>query len=30
MTIVTTVVFHSMRADDGSAVSQHKAILPAG
>jgi len=30
MTIVTTVVFHGLRANDGSAVSQHKAILPAG
>jgi len=28
MTIVTTIVFHGLRADDGSAVSQHKAILP--
>jgi len=30
MTIVTTIVFHGLRTDDGSAVSQHKAILPAG
>jgi EmrB/QacA subfamily drug resistance transporter len=30
MTIVSTVVFGGLRADDGSAVSQHKAILPAG
>ena len=30
MTILTTVVFNGLRADDGSAVSQHKAILPTG
>jgi EmrB/QacA subfamily drug resistance transporter len=30
MTIVSTFVFGGLRADDGSAVSQHKAILPAG
>ena len=30
LTIVTTVVFVGLRADDGSAVSQHKGILPAG
>jgi EmrB/QacA subfamily drug resistance transporter len=30
MTIVSALVFRSLKADDGSAVSQHKAILPAG
>jgi EmrB/QacA subfamily drug resistance transporter len=30
MTIVATIVFYGLRSDDGSAVSQHKAILPAG
>lgn len=30
MTIVTTAVFYGLRANDGSAVSRHKAILPAG
>jgi hypothetical protein len=30
MTIISALVFSSLRSDDGSAVSQHKAILPAG
>jgi EmrB/QacA subfamily drug resistance transporter len=30
MTIVSALVFSSLKGDDGSAVSQHKAILPAG
>ncbi len=29
ITIVATTVFFGLRADDGSAVSQHKAVLPA-
>ena len=29
-TIASTLVFRSLQSDDGSAVSQHKAILPAG
>jgi len=30
MTIVSTAVFSRLKADDGAAVSQHKAVLPAG
>ncbi len=30
MTIVSAIVFRELRSDDGSSVSQHKAILPAG
>ena len=30
MTIVSTAVFGRLRGDDGNAVSQHKAVLPAG
>jgi len=30
MTIVSTVVFGRLRSDDGAAVSQRKAVLPAG
>jgi hypothetical protein len=30
LTIVSTLVFRELRADDGSAVSQHRAILPTG
>jgi len=29
MTLISTVVFTRLRADDGNAVSQHKADLPA-
>jgi EmrB/QacA subfamily drug resistance transporter len=27
-TIVSTIVFHGLKSDDGSAVSQHKAVMP--
>ncbi len=30
MTIASVVVFMRLRSDDGSAISQHKAVLPAG
>ncbi|MEP6483307.1 MAG: DHA2 family efflux MFS transporter permease subunit [Rudaea sp.] len=30
LTIISVVVFSRLRSDDGSAVSQHKAIVPAG
>ena len=30
LTIVSTLVFAGLRSDDGSAVSQHKAVLPQG
>ena len=30
MTILSTAVFGRLRSDDGAAVSQHKAVLPAG
>jgi hypothetical protein len=29
-TIASALVFRTLQSDDGSAVSQHKAILPAG
>jgi hypothetical protein len=28
-TIVSTIVFHGLKSDDGSAVSRHKAVMPA-
>jgi hypothetical protein len=30
MTIVSAIVFRELQSNDGSSVSQHKAILPAG
>ena len=30
MTVLSTIVFRSLKSDDGDVVSQHKAILPAG
>jgi hypothetical protein len=27
-TIVSTVVFHGLRRDDGNAVSRHRAVMP--
>jgi EmrB/QacA subfamily drug resistance transporter len=30
LTIVSAIVFRELRSDDGSAISQHKAVLPVG
>jgi hypothetical protein len=30
LTIVSAFVFRELRGEDGSAISQHKAILPVG
>jgi hypothetical protein len=30
LTILSAIVFRGLKSDDGDAVSQHKAILPAG
>ena len=30
LTIISALVFRELRGDDGSAISQHKAVLPAG